>query len=554
MQHVSEYDHDYIVIGSGFGGSVSALRLTEKGYSVGVMEMGRRWNAENLPKTNWSLANWLWLPQVGLRGFFNISLFKRIIVLHGNAVGGGSITYASVLLVPPDRAWEQGSWVGLNDWKAVMPAHYATAQSMLGVTKNRLLGPADHRLREMASHIGVENSFYTTRVGIYFGQEGDAPGTTRPDPYFSGAGPSRSACIGCGGCMVGCQHNAKNTLDRNYLYLAEQGGARVYEETRVVDVRPLNGQSDGAAGYEVTTISSRWGLWHKKTRHTCRGVVFSGSSLGTQSLLFRLKQDGALPHISAALGKKVRTNAESLIGVRFPGSPVDLSTGVAIGSGIHIDQHTHIEATRYPAGSDAMGLLSTLMATGWPRWPGLRPLDWLLTLLKSLLTHPWRTLRLLWPVGYARETMIFLCMQTLEGHLDMQLKRPWYWPFSRLLVAEGEPIPVSIPAANAFAQAAAAATGGIPTNFAPEVFLNIPATAHCMGGAAMGRNRQEGVCDGKNRIFGYRNLYICDGAMLGGNLGVNPSLTITALSEHAMSHIPPAHAQCWDATGVEAGG
>lgn len=546
-----QYDFDYIVIGSGFGGSVSALRLTEKGYRVAVMEMGRRWNADNLPKTNWSFWKWLWVPQAGLRGFFNISLFKRIIVLHGNAVGGGSITYAGVLLVPPDRAWEQGSWAGLNDWKSVMPQHYATAQKMLGVTENRFLSHADHRLREMARQIGVENSYYATRVGIYFGQKDDAPGTTRADPYFNGAGPARTSCIGCGGCMVGCRHNAKNTLDKNYLYLAEQKGAKVLEETRVIDVRPLNDDAHGAEGYEVTTTSSRWGLWHKKTRHRCRGVVFSGSSLGTQQLLFRLRQDGSLPHISAALGKHVRTNAESLIGVRFPGSPVDLSTGVAIGSGIHIDSHTHIEATRYPAGSDAMGLLSTLMATGWPRWPWLRPLAWLLTLLKCLMTHPFSTLRLLSPIGYARETMIFLCMQTLEGHLDMQFKRPWYWPFSRLLVAEGKPIPVSIPAADAFARTAAAATGGMPTNFAPEVFLNIPATAHCMGGAAIGRNPQEGVCDGKNRVFGYRNMYICDGAMLGGNLGVNPSLTITALTEYAMSHIPPVSGQHWDATGEE---
>lgn len=546
-----QYDYDHIVIGSGFGGSVSALRLAEKGYRVGVMEMGKRWTPETLPASNWSLSKWLWIPQIGLRGFFNISLFKHVIVLHGNAVGGGSITYANVLLVPPERVWDQGTWAGLNDWKAVMPQHYATAQRMLGVNVNRLLGPSDHRLREMAKTIGVEDSFYATRVGVYFGQEGDAPGTTRPDPYFDGKGPARTSCIGCGACMVGCRYNAKNTLDKNYLYLAEQRGARIHEETRVVDVRPLDGRSDGSAGYEITTVSSRPGAL-RKTRLTCRGVVFSASSLGTQHLLFRLKQRGSLPNISDALGKQVRTNAESLIGVRFPGSKVDLSEGVAIGSGIYIDEHTHIETTRYPAGSDAMGVLSTLMATGWPRWPWLRPLAWLLTLIKLLLTRPLTTLRMLWPVGYARETMIFLCMQTLEGHLDMELKRPWYWPFNKLLVSQGERIPACIPEANAFAIKAAEATGGVPANFVPEVFLNVPATAHCMGGAAIGRNRREGVCDGRNRVYGYRNMYICDGAMLGANLGVNPSLTITALTEHAMSHIPPAAEQRWDDIGVEA--
>lgn len=537
------YDYDYIVIGSGFGGSVAALRLAEKGYRVAVMEMGRRWTAETLPPSNWHGQRWLWLPAFGLRGFFNISLFRHIIVLHGNAVGGGSITYAGVLLVPPEHVWKQGSWAGLNDWQAVMPRHYATAQRMLGVTDNRLPGPADERLRDMARAAGVEQSFYATRVGIYFGPQ-DAPpenGVTRPDPYFDGRGPARTACIGCGACMVGCRHNAKNTLDKNYLYLAEQLGARVFEEREVVDVRPRAGCADGAQGYVVSDCSSHWaGRLRGQRQHTCRGVVFAASSLGTQKLLFRLRENGALPRISQALGKNVRTNAESLIGLRFPGSAVDLSGGIAIGSGIHIDTQTHIEATRYPAGSDALGLLSTLMATGWPRWPGLRPLAWLAVLIRALLHHPVATLRALWPVGYARETMIFLCMQTLEGHLDMTLKRPWYWPFSRLLVSQGEPIPVNIPAANAFARKAATALGGLATNFIPEVLFNIPATAHCMGGAVIGGNPEEGVCDGQNRIYGYQNMYLCDGAMLAANLGVNPSLTIAALTEHAMSHIPPA--------------
>jgi cholesterol oxidase len=544
-----QYDYDYVVIGSGFGGSVSALRLAEKGYKVGVMEMGKRWSPETLPETNWSLNKWLWIPQVGLRGFFNITLFKHVIVLHGNAVGGGSITYANVLLVPPEHIWNQGSWAGLNDWQNVMPKHYATAQRMLGVTTNRLFGPSDHRLREMARTIGVEDTFYPTEVGVYFGHEGDAPGTTRADPFFDGKGPERSTCIGCGACMVGCRYNAKNTLDKNYLYLAEKLGVRVHEETRVVDVKPLGGKADGADGYEITTVSSRFGLLRSKSRVTCRGVVFSASSLGTQHLLFKLKQCGSLPKISDALGKNVRTNAESLIGVRFPGSKEDLSEGVAIGSGIYIDKDTHIETTRYPAGSDAMGILSTLMATGWPSVPLLRPLAWLGMLVKLMLTQPITTLRMLWPVGYARETMIFLCMQTLEGHIDLELKRSWYWPFSKMMSSKGQRIPACIPEANEFAKKAAAATGGVPANFVPEVFLNVPATAHCMGGAAISRTPQEGVCDGKNRVWGYRNMYICDGAMLGANLGVNPSLTITAVTEHAMSHIPTASEQRWDAIG-----
>ncbi len=544
-----QYDYDFIVIGSGFGGSVSALRLAEKGYKVAVIEMGRRWTPDNLPASNWSLPSWLWRPALGLRGFFSISFFRHVIVLHGNAVGGGSITYANVLLVPPDKVWKQGTWANLIDGQNVMPQHYATAKRMLGVTTNRILGPSDYRLKEMAKTIGVEDSFYPTEVGVFFGKEGDAQGTTYADPFFDGKGPERTSCHGCGACMVGCRHNAKNTLDKNYLYLAENMGVKVFEETKVIDVKPLSGKDDGSMGYEVSSVSSSLGIGKEVTRLTCRGVIFSASSLGTQELLFRLKQGDSLPNISDALGNQVRTNAESLIGVRFPGSKVDLSAGVAIGSGIYIDEHTHIETTRYPEGSDAMGLMSTIMTLGRP---GLqRPLTWLVTLLKLLLTKPITTLRMLWPVGYARETMIFLCMQTLEGYLNLRFKRTWYWPFWKTLVSEGKPIPACIPAANEFAVKAAKATGGVPANFVPEVFLNVPATAHCMGGAAIARNKAEGVCDGKNRVFGYRNMYICDGSMLGANLGVNPSLTITALTEHAMSHIPQVDQQRWDAIGTE---
>ncbi|GAB3540546.1 GMC family oxidoreductase [Noviherbaspirillum agri] len=542
-------DYDFIVIGSGFGGSVSALRLVEKGYRVVVIEQGRRWTPDNLPKSTWSLSRWMWRPALGLRGFFSMQFFKHVVVLHGNAVGGGSITYANTLLVPKDKVWRDGSWAGLNDWERVMPAHYATAQRMLGVTTNRILAPADLRLKEMAKAVGVEDSFYPTRVGVYFGQEGDKPGTVHPDPFFGGEGPARTACDGCGGCMVGCKLGAKNTLDKNYLYLAEKKGAALLAETKVLDVRPLNGKEDGADGYEIDVVSLAKGASKQKRRLTCRGVVFAASSLGTQELLFRAKERKSLPRISDALGTHVRTNAESLIGIRFPGSKVDLSKGIAIGSGLYIDEHTHIEATRYPNGSDTMGLLSTVMTLGRP---GLtRPFTWIATLAKLLLTRPVTTLRLLSPFGFARETMIFLCMQTLDDHLTMQLKRRWFWPFSKQLTTQGKKIPTFIPAANDFAMKAAKATGGFPMTSVTEILLDVPTTAHCMGGAAIARTRAEGVCDGRNRVFGYRNMYICDGAMLGANLGVNPSLTITALTEHAMSHIPPVDQQTWDATGVE---
>ncbi len=403
------FDFDYIVIGSGFGGSVAAHRLTEKGYRVAVMEMGLRWTPENLPSTNWRLPRWIWRPRLGLRGFFNIEPFRHIVALHGSAVGGGSITYGNTLLVPPDSVWESGCWAGLADWRAEMPAHYATATRMLGVTENLILGPADDLLHRAAQAAGAGGTFQPTRVGAYFARDGEPPGLTHPDPYFDGEGPERATCIGCGGCMMGCRYNAKNTLDKNYLYLAEKRGARIFPATRVVDVKPLGGSADGSLGYEVRTVCSTAWLRRRPRRFTCRGVVFAASALGTMDLLFRLKQRGSLPAIAACLGTRVRTNAESLIGVRAPRFGQDLSQGVAIGSGVYLDPYTHVEAVRYPAGSDAMGLLATPL-TG--RRGRARLLFWLGILARSMARHPLHTLRCLHPFGFAREALILLCMQT----------------------------------------------------------------------------------------------------------------------------------------------
>ncbi len=532
------YDFDYIIVGSGFGGSVSALRLTEKGYSVGVIEMGRRWTPDNLPKSNWNLRNWAHYPMLGLRGFFRVSFFRHVIVLHGCAVGGGSITYANTLLVPPEKVWDDGSWAGLNDWKAVMPGHFETAKKMLGVVENKIIAPCDLTLKKMADAQGCGDTWYRTDVGVFFGDEGAEPGKEYPDPYFGGEGPVRNSCIGCGGCMVGCRYNAKNTLDKNYLYLAEKRGAEVIPEMKVVDVVPLNGQADGRDGYEVTAVPPTWrgvgaGIGRKTWR--CRGIIFSGSSLGTQDLLFRLKQKGSLPNISDELGKRVRTNAESLIVVRIPGSEENMSDGIAIGSGIHIDENTHIEATRYPAGSDFMGMMLTALTKGRPGWT--RPFLWLWVALKIVLRNPFRAARAQFPLGWARETIIFLCMQTIDGYLNLRMKRLWYWPFRKALLSEGDRIPTFIPEANEFAEKGAEVVGGIAGSSTPEIFFNTPTTAHCMGGCGMGADPEYGVIDGKNRVFGYRNMLICDGSMLGANLGVNPSLTITALTEHAMSHV-----------------
>jgi cholesterol oxidase len=535
------FDYDFLIVGSGFGGSVSALRLTEKGYKVLVVEMGRRWTPENLPKTNWTLNRYFWKPKLCLRGFFNIRFFRHVIVLHGNAVGGGSITYANTMLVPPDTVWDHGTWAGLDDWERVMPVHYATAKRMMGVVTNPIMGPADIKLKEMAAAAGVAHTFYPTDVAVFFGNDGQQPdgqqpGTASADPYFQGEGPERHSCIACGGCMVGCRHNAKNTLDKNYLYLAEKKGARILAETKVIDVRPLHGKDDGSEGYEVFTQSSLGWFKGPVQRFTTRGVVFAGSSLGTQELLFHLKQRGSLPNISDQLGQRVLTNAESLIAVRYPGGPEDMSKGIAIGSGIYIDANTHIEATRYPRGSDALSPLSTLLVNGRPG--PTRIFTWLRTLGVQFLKSPWRTLRAIQPFGAAHETLILLCMQAIDGHLTMQLKRPWYWPFIKVLTTAGDPIPTYIPAANRFAELGASVTGGVPCTTITEVLFNIPMTAHCIGGAGMADTPERGVIDPYNRVFGYTNLYICDGSMISANLGVNPALTITALTERAMQHIP----------------
>jgi len=528
-------DFDYIVIGSGFGGSVSACRLVEKGYSVGVMEMGRRWTAEDFPKTNWNLRRWFWRPGLKAFGFYNMRLFRHVMVACGNAVGGGSITYANVLLVPRDKVWDEGTWAGLHDWKRVMPGHYAEAERMLGVTENKLLGEADLRLKRMAELQGV-GTFYPARVATFFAPNGEAGGKTYPDPYFQGEGPPRTTCVGCGGCMMGCKHNAKNTLDKNYLYLAEKRGAKVFAETRVVDVRPVNGRDDGSEGYEVRTERST--AWFNKQRRTfrTRGVVFAASSLGTTELLFRLKQRGSLPRISNELGKGVRTNAESVVGVRFPSSRQSMAQGVSGGSGVYIDERTHIEAARFPEGSDALGLLTTLLCGGRAGWT--RIFTWLWT----ILLHPIAAMRVHNPFGFARQTVLFLVMQAVDESITMRLKRTWYWPFGKLLCSEGPPIPTYIPQANDFAEKGAKALGGIPVILSSEILFNVPTTGHCIGGCAMAASPDNGVIDGKHRVFGYQNLLVCDGSMLGANLGVNPSLTITALAEHAMSHIPSKNA------------
>lgn len=546
--HSPQFDFDFIVIGSGFGGSVSALRLAEKGYRVAVIEMGRRWAPLSFPRTSWSLRRWFWRPSLGLHGFFNMRFFRHATIFHGCAVGGGSVTYAGTLLPAPDKVWESGSWAGLADWKKEMPRHYETASRMLGVTQNQILGPADRLLKQTSEISGSCHTFYCTRVGIFQALHGETANQTFPDPFFGGEGPPRATCTGCGGCMMGCRYGAKNTLDLNYLYLAEKHGAVVFPETKVVDVKPLFAASDGSAGYEIHTMNSTGWIRKQPGRFTSHAVVFSASSLGTMELLFRLKENGSLPGISDRLGKHVRTNSESIIGARVPGCAEDLSQGIAIGSGIYIDENTHIEAVRYPKGSDTMGLLTTMLTDGRPG--PLRIALWLKNVLSYGLFHPVKALRLFRPWGWAREFTVLLCMQTLEGHIEMRWERPWFWPFRKMLVSRGDKVPTYIPKANEFAKQFAQVAGGTAMSMLPEILFDIPGTAHCIGGCVIARSPEQGVVDDRHRVFGYPNMYICDGSVLAANLGVNPSLTITALAERAMSQIPPAGKMAWSGDSV----
>jgi cholesterol oxidase len=517
-----QFDYDYIIIGSGFGGSVSALRLSEKGYKVLVIEKGKWLTAQDFPKSNWNLKRWLWLPTLKFFGLFRLDFFRHITILSGVGVGGGSLMYANTMATPKQKFFEADTWAHLADWESELKDFYQTALTMLGAATNPRLEIGDQALQKLAQQIGKEDHFGATDVAIFFGE----PEATVPDPYFDGQGPERAGCNFCGGCMLGCRYNAKNTLDKNYLYLAQQNGAKIQAESKVYDVIPLD-QGDGSQGYKVKYKSST--SWLKsKGEYTCRGVVFAGGVLGTVKLLLKLKQS-SLPRLSERIGYGIRTNSESLIGVTALDRQTVFSDGIAIGSILHTDENSHIEPVRYSPGSGFWRLLEA------PMIHGRNALVRILKLCGDWVAHPIKNLKVALVDDWSKRTQILLFMQTLDSHLR----------FSKGLfglktsVEKGENPTAFIPEAKTLADQYANLVNGKPYVLITETVLGIPTTAHILGGAVMGRNGDEGVIDKDNKVFGYENMFVCDGTTVSANPGVNPALTITALSERAMSKIPP---------------
>jgi cholesterol oxidase len=519
---------DFLIVGSGFGGSVAALRLVEKGYSVLVLEKGRRFAPHDFPKTNWNLPRWLWLPALRWRGLFKMTFMRHVTVPSGVGVGGGSLCYANTLPVPKDPYFQAPSWAHLADWKAELAPHYETAQRMLGATQNPLVTAGDELLRELAREMGREEHFSSNDVAVYFG----TPGETAPDPYFDGAGPERTGCVFCGACMTGCRHGAKNTLDKNYLWLAERQGAHVLPNTEVTSLRPREG-----GGYLVEATTSSGRLGRRRRSFSAQNVVLAGGVMGTVPLLLRMReQPSSLPALSPRLGEGVRTNSESLIAVIAPHKDVNFCEGIAITSLLHTDEHSHVEPVRYGSGS---GFFRLLMA---PHGPGGHAWARIFNGSRSLFRRPGRWLKAFFVRNFARRSLVLLYMRTLEGTLAFRRKRSWLAPWRRRLtteLGEGTPPTASIPEATEIAERLAEKVQGVTASLASETALGIPTTAHILGGCCMGEDAEEGVIDAQHRVFGYPGLYVVDGSAISANPGVNPSLSITALAERAMAFIPP---------------
>ena len=531
---MNDQTYDYVIIGSGFGGSVSAMRLSEKGYSVLILERGKRFRDQDYPRTNWNIWKYLWMPAVRAFGILQLSLFKGMFVFHSSGVGGGSLVYAGVLMEPDESFFKASTWDRTGDWKEILRPHYETARKMLGVATNPRLTPADEALKVVAGEFGLGNTFRPTEVGFFFGPEGEEV----PDPYFGGEGPVRTGCIHCGGCMVGCRYNAKNTLPKNYLFFAEKHGARILPEVEACDVNPLPSDQPDRARYEVIYRSSTALFFRPNHKVRARNVIFAAGVLGTLKLLLHCRDiTHSLPEISPRLGETVRNNSEAFLGSFVRNCKEDHSKGLAISSIIHADSVTQVEPVRF---SDGSSLIYWII--GAPLIPGNGNfLQRVLQTILAILKHPIVFFDMKFTFNWAKRGTALMVMQMKDNLMRLKLGRSLYNLYRLGLIAEHDPertVPVNIPLGQQVARLFAKQIGGYPLGTLPEGLLNLPMTAHMLGGCLMSNDVSTGVVDKNYQIHNYPGLYVVDGSIVPANPGVNPSLTITALAEYAISKIP----------------
>lgn len=519
---MSDLEYDYVIIGSGFGGSVSALRLSEKGYKVLVIEKGKWFGANDFPKTNWNLKKWMWFPKIGLHGIFKMTFLNHVTVLSGVGVGGGSLTYANTLPIPKEDFFKTGSWANLNSWQEILSPFYKVAHKMLGAEVNPKLHDADLLIKDLAKDIGKEKDFESAKVAVFFGE----PGKKVKDPYFNGKGPDRKGCVHCGACMTGCRYNSKNTLDKNYLHLAQQLGAKIMAEKEVFNVEEIN-SSKKFKGYKISYKSSIGKK--KKNSVTTNGVIFSGGVMGTIPLLLKLKQT-SLTKLSNFVGKDIRTNNESLLSVTSTKeNDKDYSKGIAIGSILHTDENSHLEPVRYAKGSSFVKMMTI------PTVEGKNGFIRFFKVLGVFISKPFSVYKTLFTKKYSENTTILLFMQTLDSTLQIKKGR---FTKMKTVAKKGDKPNAFIPEAISLGKKVGKKLKGIPYSNFTDILLGTTTTAHILGGAVMGKDIDTGVIDKNCNVFGYKNMMICDGSIISANPGVNPSLSITAISEYAMSKIP----------------